>query len=388
MIAPLLCAAVAGAAAPVEDTYELAPFISMVGGVKADSPIYGPKEDKQPRVSTIMLARFGFRGRYGQWLTVDSEFMANGGPFLHGTSAYEGQAALQIRQQMLRLATESFFAEVGRIVDEASVDFFSRHVADVFMQDTATRDPLLFSGFNLGNGVRGGLKIGSWFRAGVTLNAGNPVSTTGSLMVGGTFSPFDRFYVQPYQAIGKGPNNYPDDSFHMMMATPWAVVASEHVEARLAFQRYVVDTDMTRRTDENIHGYNARAGVRLHLLDRVLSPFTNVSFNRNDTVLPTDLSKRAAEKYTAITAGGGVDLNVSRRFASDVADGLGVQYVHIQHQVGGGAVTGMHFLNVGGTVWLGERVAAGARLSFWVQKQPSSPDAGERSLFLTLRYVM
>lgn len=79
------------------------------------------------------------------------------------------------------------------------------------MQETATRDPLLFSGFNLGNGVRGGFKIGDALRVGVTFNAGNPVSTTGSLMVGGTFSPFDRFHIQPYQAIGKGPNNYPQD---------------------------------------------------------------------------------------------------------------------------------------------------------------------------------
>ena len=108
MISTMLCAAALGAAAPVENAYELSPFVSLVGGVKADSPIYGPKEDKQPRISTIMLARFGFRARYGEWLTVDSEFMANGGPFLHGTSAYEGQAALQVRQQLLRLTTDSF----------------------------------------------------------------------------------------------------------------------------------------------------------------------------------------------------------------------------------------------------------------------------------------
>ncbi|MBI2388069.1 MAG: hypothetical protein HYV09_00505 [Deltaproteobacteria bacterium] len=335
-----------------------------------------------------MLERFGLRVRYGEWLTVDSELMANGGPALHGTSAYEGQAALQIRQQVLRLATGSLFGEVGRLIDEASVDFLSRHVGDAFLQDTATRDPLLYSGFNLGNGVRGGVRIGKLVRAGLTLNAGNPVSTTGSLMVGGTFSPFDRFYVQPYQAIGKGPNNYPDDSFHMMMATPWLLIDSKIAEVRLAFQRYVVDTDMTRRTDENIHGYNARAGFRLNLFDRVVSPFANVSLNRNDTVLATDLSKRAAEKYTAVTSGGGIDFNVSRRFQSDVADGFGVQYVHIQHQVGGGAVTRLHYVNVGGTFWLGERVAAGARFAFWVQKQPATPDAGERSVFLTLRYVM
>jgi hypothetical protein len=368
--------------------YEVAPFVSIVGGVKGDSPINGPTEDRQPRATTLMLARFGLRAKYGDWLSVESELMANGGPFLHGTSAYEGQAALQVRNQYLQIANHIGFGMVGRFVDEASADFFSRHVADVFMQDTATRDPLLFSGFNLGNGVRGGFRVGEHVKLGLTLNAGNPVSTTGSLMVGGTFSPFDRFYIQPYQAIGKGPNNYPDDSFHMMMATPWVVVSSPYVDFRAAFQRYVVDTDMTRRTDENIHGYNARAGVRAKLVDRMIEPFANVSFARNDTVLSTDLSKRAPEKYQAIVASGGIDVNVARRFENDSADGIGINYVHIQHQIGGGSVTRMHFINVGGTFWLGERVAAGARFAFWVQKQPTTADAGERSVFLTLRYVM
>lgn len=385
MLPLILTAALAGAPG---DSYEVQPFLSVVGGIKGDSPIYGPKEDRQPRATTIMLARFGLRARYGEWLTVESELMANGGPLLHGTSAYEGQAALQVRSQYLQVAGGPAFAMVGRFVDEASADYFSRHIADVFMQDTATRDPLLFSGFNLGNGVRGGFKIGDALRVGVTLNAGNPVSTTGSLMVGGTFSPFDRFYIQPYQAIGKGPNNYPDDTFHMMMVTPWAVLATPLIDVRAAFQRYVVDTDMGRRTDENIHGYNARGGVRLKLLDRMLEPYANLSFARNDTVLSTDLGKRAPEKYTAITASGGVDLNVARRFDTDVADGFGVQYVHLQYQVGAGDVTRMHFINVGGTFWLGERVAAGARFAFWVNKQASVPDSGERSLFLTLRYVM
>ncbi len=85
--------------------------------------------------------------------------MASGGIGLHGTSAYEGQAALQVRQQVLRLGKDAWRIEVGRFVDPASVDFFSAHVADTFLQDTATRDPLLYDGFNLGNGIRGQLEI-------------------------------------------------------------------------------------------------------------------------------------------------------------------------------------------------------------------------------------
>lgn len=394
----ILCAALAGAApdAPAEPaiaaapapSIQLHPFVSIVGGAKGDSPIQGANEHKQSRVSALMLADFGLHGSYADWVTVDSELMANGGPSLHGTSAYEGQAALQVRQQAVTLERGMFFGSVGRMVDDASVDFFSRHVTDVFMQDTATRDPLLYSGFNLGNGVRFGVRPLDWLRVGLTLNAGNPVSTTGSLMVGGTFSPFDRFYVQPYQAIGKGPNHYPDDSFHMMMATPWAIVSTPMLDVRAAFQGFVVDTDTTRDTDQNIRGWNARAGARLQLFDRMIVPFANVSFVRNDTVLATDLSHRSPDKYAAITAGGGVDVNLARRFGSDVADGLGVQYVQVQYHVGSGPVTRLHYFNVGATYWLSEHVAAAARFAFWLQKVPDTADAGERSVLLTLRWVM
>src|SRR5689334_7975812 len=115
--------------------------------------------------------------------------MANGDTSLHGTSAFEGQAALQVRQQTLRLHRGPWLVEVGRFIDEASVDYFSAHVTETFLQDTATRSPLLYSGFNLGNGIRGQIELVPGLRAALTFNAGNPVSTTSSFMIGGSYPP-------------------------------------------------------------------------------------------------------------------------------------------------------------------------------------------------------
>src|SRR5205085_2557097 len=161
--------------------------------------------------------------------------------------------------------------EAGRLIDEASVDFYSAHVAETFLQDTATRDPLLFSGFNLGNGVRGQVQLFEGVRAAVTFNAGNPVSNTASLLVGGPFPPFGSF-----------------------------------------------------------------------------------AYTRNDTLLPNNLAVRAAERYAAVNVGGGMDVDVARRFkcAHDCADGFGAQYQQVQFQIGDGLVTTNRYVNVGGTIWI------------------------------------
>jgi hypothetical protein len=154
------------------------PYLLLAGGLKFDNVIERPGEVKNDRISTFALGRLGVKARWLDFVSAESEFMASGGVSLHGTSAYEGQAAMQVRQQVIRLTKYGFMVEVGRIIDEASVDFFSAHVADTFIQDTATRDPLLFDGFNLGNGVRATYAVIPGLRVGLTFNAGNPVATT------------------------------------------------------------------------------------------------------------------------------------------------------------------------------------------------------------------
>jgi hypothetical protein len=137
-------------ASPEGGALKVHPYFLVAGGLKYDFVKEKPGETRNNRASTYALARFGFKARWLDFVSAESEFMAAGGVSLHGTSAYEGQAALQVRQQIVRLTKYGFKLEVGRVIDEASVDYFSAHVSETFIQDTATRDALLFSGFNLG----------------------------------------------------------------------------------------------------------------------------------------------------------------------------------------------------------------------------------------------
>jgi len=369
---------------------DIHPYLLVSGGAKYDIVKHRPEEDKQNRISTFALSRIGIKARWGEYISAESELMASGGVSLHGTSAYEGQAALQVRQQVLRAGGKIWRLEVGRVLDEASVDYFSAHVGETFLQDTATRDPLLFDGYNLGNGIRGTVQLFEGFRVGLTFNAGNPVSTTSSLMIGGTYPPFERFYTQPYQAVAQGANNFPDDSFHIMVVTPAVLIDSGIFDARVAVQAFDVDTDMNKSSNDHIRGYNARGTMRLKLFDSMLVPFASAAYTRNDTLITNDLAHRSKDRYQAVNVGGGIDFDWARRFkcAYDCADGIGIQYQQVQFQIGDGIVTTNRYLNVGSTYWLTSHVSLGARIALWQTEPEYSAATGERSAILALRFVM
>lgn len=366
------------------------PYALVTGGLKYDAVYDKPSEDKQHRMSTFALGRIGLRLRWKDWVSAESELMASGGVGMHGTSAYEGQAALQVRQQVIRLGKDEWRIEAGRFIDPASVDFYSQHVAESFLQDTATRDALLYTGFNLGNGVRGQYEIFPGLELGLTFNAGNPVSTTASLMIGGAFPPFERFYTQPYQAVNQGPNHFPDDTFHIMILTPAIMIDTKVIDVKLAVQGFDVNTNMSSSSDDHIRGYNARGTARLKLFDGMVVPFASGAFTHNDTMQANDLAKRAADRYRAIDIGGGFDVNYARRYkcSYDCADGIGVQYQNVQYQVGEGLVTTNRYLNIGTTYWLAPNVALGARFATWITEVAGQPAFGERSGIVALRFVM
>jgi hypothetical protein len=381
------------------------PYLLVSGGLKADFVKARPNEIKNDRVSTFALGRIGLKARFLDILSAESEFMASGGVGLHGTSAYEGQAAMQVRQQVIRLTKWGFRGEVGRIIDEASMDYFSAHVAESFIQDTATRDALLFTGFNLGNGIRATYEIIPGLRAGFTFNAGNPVSNTASLMIGGPYPPFDRFYSQPYQQVSQSPNSFPDDAFHVMVFTPSLMVDTKVIDTRLAAQFFDVNANTNNDQDDHIRGYNLRGTLRLKLLDRTIVPFGGAAYTRNDTVMPTNVALRSPDRYQAVNLGGGVDVNIQRRFkcSHDCADGFGAQYQQVQFQVGEGLVTTQRYINVGSTFWITPNLSLGLRFAWWQQEaeQPvtqanvaagqTRPEVwiqGEKSVIAGLRFVM
>ncbi|MBX3212935.1 MAG: hypothetical protein KF850_12935 [Labilithrix sp.] len=364
----------------------IAPFVALVGGVKFDNPIQPPSVHRDNRVSAIMIADFGVRGELSDWISFESELMANGGPRLRGTSVYDGQAALQVRKQVIHVGKDRFHAEVGRVVDEASVDYFSLHVADTMMQDTATRDALLFSGFNLGNGARGTAEILPGLRVGLAANAGNPTSTSSILAVGGAFPPYDRIFFQAAQRTRQDLNGYPDDQFHAYVVTPSILYNHKYFEARSAAQMFVIDPNSNDNVSKNIRGYNIRLSLRAHLFDDMISPYLNGSLARNDVVDPGNVTRLSADKYTGLAEGGGVDFNYQRRFGN--ANGVGVQYTQNQFKVGDGVLTTNRYFNVGTTYWLAKNLAAGLRFALWSVEQRGQNTTGERSVIGTLRLVL
>lgn len=374
---------------PAPAAFSLQPYVAIAGGLKVDNVIDKEGEDRDDRFVTFAVARFGILGKWGI-ATVQSELMANGGIGLHGTSAYEGQAALQVRQQLVRLTYEPWMVEVGRVVDEASVDFISAHVQDTLVQDTATRDPLLYSGYNLGNGIRGTVELVKGLRLGLALNAGNPVSTTSTLAVGGTFPPFERIYTQAYQAVNQGPNHFPDDTFHAIVVTPSVLYGSEYGDVKVAVQGFDIDTNTGKGGDDQVRGYNLRGTGRLKIAHGLVVPFASAAYTRNDTLEPNNLERRSPDRYQAVNLGGGIDFNVARRYAEnrDAADGVGLQYQQVQFQVGDGLVTTLRYANLGGTYWLTPHVAVDGRASLWVQQQKGAKDFGERNFIVGLRAVM
>lgn len=366
--------------------FQVQPFATIVGGGKFDNPIQPPSTTRNDRASAIMIADFGVRGEISDWVSFESEIMANGGPRLHGTSVYDGQAALQVRKQVLHLGKKWWVVEVGRVVDEASVDYFSSHVADTLMQDTATRDSLLFSGFNLGNGVRGTAEVLPGLRLGLAANAGNPTSTSSVLAIGGSFPPYDRIFFQAAQRTRQDLNGYPDDQFHAYVLTPSVLYNHKYFEARSAAQMFTIDPNANDDVARSIRGYNVRANLRAHLFDDAISPFVNFSLDRNDVVDPANVTKLSADKYTGLAKGFGVDFNYQKRFGN--SNGIGVQYVDNQFKVGDGPLTTNRYFNVGTTYWLGKHVAAGARFALWSSEQKGQNANGERSVLLTLRLVL
>lgn len=376
--------------------FTLTPYAVLVAGFKYDNVIRRgetaeqPADERQDRISTFAMSRFGLLGTYGEHLAVQSELMASGGIGLHGTSTYEGQAALQVRQQVIRVTADRFVLEGGRVLDEASADYVSNHVQDTLFQDTATRDPLLYSGYNLGNGIRATARIVEGLRIGFAFNAGNPVSNTATLMIGGTFPPFERLFTQAYQAVNQGPNHFPDDTFHSMIFTPSVLFDSKYVDAKVALQAFTVDTNTTSTKNDPVRGYNARGTVRAKLLDGMIVPYLNAATTRNDTVVPTAVSTRSKDRYQAIVLGGGLDLNLARRHACkhDCADGIGLQFEQVQFQVGDGVVTSLRYANVGATIWALPYLAVGARFAWWQQTQKGIDDTGERTVTLGLRAVL
>ena len=269
---------------PVEEepTWRIRPYAALVGGVEYETLQTRDENRAEDRGVTIALSRLGLRGDIGDSIYIESEFEINAGP--HGTSAWEGQAALQVRNQLIRVTRWGFTVDAGRITDDSSLDYFSEHVADQLLTDGFTRGSILASGFNRGNGlvVRYEVPAVPGLKPGITVNMANPTSTTASLVVGGTFPPFSRFYFAPHQQVGRDASMFPADEYHIVLVTPSALYRRGPFEAQTAVQFFRVNTNTSTDEDQPIDGFNIRAGVAAHLLEDRLHPFANFSVVQNE----------------------------------------------------------------------------------------------------------
>jgi hypothetical protein len=304
------------------NNYKIMPFATMIGGGHYDM-IHprpnDPNDQREGRFTTVAMSRMGAIAKVGKFVTIESEMEMNAGPY--GTSVWEGQAAIQVRNQLIRLTfddvmyADRLIVEAGRITDPTSLNFFSMQAANLLLSDPIARTPILHAGFNRGNGVQVRYTLFDQLTLGFNVNAGNPTSTTGTVQVGGTFPPFSRFYEVPQAAVGRDARGFPAPSFHVMLASPSIRYEWRFIKAQASAQFIGANTNTNSTKDENILGLNLRAGAELQAFDDLfwdnrLAFFANMSRIGNGVVNTDDLATLQPGFYEAYTGTAGFDLEL------------------------------------------------------------------------------
>jgi hypothetical protein len=379
-----------------DDTFYIKPILALAAGLDGENLIQTLNKNRESRLTTVALTRFGFEGKLGTYVSFRSEFERN--IRAHGSGVWEGTASFSVRDQYLRLQRWGATADAGIITDPASVDFISTHIADVLLADKYTRDPLLYSGFNRGQGVQASY-LWHGLRAGLSYTAANPLSTSASYQVGGTFGGGSRLWERP---LGNFRIGQPDDDLHFQMITPSLTYTHELFEAKAAVQTFDVNYQTNSRTDPHIKGYNVRGNLLGKLrvdagMPLLITPFINYARVENDVTNSTAgfADTLLQTKYLANTFSAGVDVNVKGR------SGVGFEVARVSDRspsfvAPSGSTpasepvthTLQTYINVGATWWLTDEVALGARYAHYQKKQTALEDEIDASYFLTLRMVL
>ena len=370
---------------PAKKNQWIEPYGAIAGGFRMES-LHQPA-DKQVGAQnpTVAVSRLGLRGGVGEHITFASEFEAAlGGPLGYGSSVWEGQAALAVRDQYVKYSRAGGSIAAGRIADPASFDYVSAHLGDLLYTDLYTRDPLLYSGADRGNGIIGTYDLGEHVTTGLTFHSTNPTGITGTLIIGGKLQPFDRPFYLASAAVGNNQNNLPDQNLHIYFGSPSVRVHFDHVEAQTEVQMYSLDTQQAVSDDQTIRGYNLRLGGRAWTQTPIgtLTGFANVSRNRNEILDPVDSKYRLPDLFRSYTVSAGADLDYLRK------NGIGFEYAMAdtkepdQH-------TRLHYLNLATTYWIEDSLAISLRGSIYAQQiSGEMMTTGSRSVFLTARLVL
>lgn len=379
-----------------DETFYVKPILAIAGGLHVENLIQTLNKNRESRATTLALTRFGVEGKLGPYVSFRSEFERN--IRAHGSGVWEGTASFSVRDQIIRLQRWGATAEAGIILDPASVDFLSTHMADTLLADKYTRDPLLYSGFNRGQGV---LAAYEWrgLRAGLSFTAANPLSTSSSFQVGGAFAGGSRLWERP---LGNFRNGQPDDDLHFQVISPSLTYTHELFEAKAMVQSFNVNYQTNSRTDPNIKGYNVRGNLLMKLranlgMPLLFTPFVNYARVQNDVAnnTPGFGDKLLETRYRANTFSAGMDVNILGR------SGVGFEYARVSDRspsfvapIGDNPArepsthTVQTYLNIGATWWATEDVALGGRYARYNKTQTAIEDEIDASYFVTLRLVL
>ena len=361
------------------------PYGAIAGGVHLQSLHQPPEVTTQTQNPTVAVSRLGLRGGVGKHVTFASEFEAAlGGPMGYGSSVWEGQAAIAIRDQFVRYEHSGFAIAAGRIADPASYDYISANLGDLLYSDLYTRDPLLYSGADRGNGLYASYKLTNNVTLGATFHSTNPTGITGTLAIGGKLQPFDRpFYLAAAQ-VGNSQNNLPDQNLHIYFGSPSVMFSSEFVEAKAEVQMYSLDTQQSIEDDQTIRGYNLRAGVRGRIPTRIgrVSPYLNMSRNKNEILDPIDSKYRLPDLFRSYTVSAGTDVDIATKSGSGASYAV-VDTREPEHHVR------EHYLNLGASYFIEDSFAVSVRGSIFAQQiSGEMMTTGARSVFVTARLVL
>jgi len=361
------------------------PYGAIAGGMMLESLHLAPGQTTGAQNPTVAISRIGVRGGIGPHITYASEFEASlGGALGYGASVWEGQAALAIWDQYVRYTRGGWSIAAGRVEDPASIDYVSEHMGNLLYADLFTRDPLLYSGADRGNGLFGSYDITPHVQAGLTFHSTNPTGITGTLIIGGKLQPFDRpFYLAAAQ-VGNSQNNLPDQNLHIYFGSPSVRIHYAHFEAQAEVQMYTLDTQESINSDQTIRGYNFRLGARAPLdtaAGKVI-PFVNVSRNKNEILDPTDSKYRLPDLFKSYTVSTGVDWDYQGH------NGVGFSYALVDTREPDQHVR-EHYLNLGTTYYIENSLAVGVRAAVFAQQiSGEMVTTGNRSLFVTARLVL
>jgi hypothetical protein len=370
---------------PAKPKKWIEPYGAIAGGMRMESLHQPADAQRGTQNPTVAVSRLGLRGGYGGHISFASEFEAAlGGPLGYGASVWEGQAALAVRDQFVRYARGRASIAAGRIADPASFDYVSAHLGDLLYTDLYTRDPLLYSGADRGNGIFGTLNLGEHVTTGLTFHSTNPTGITGTLIIGGKLQPFDRPFFLASAAVGNNQNNLPDQNLHIYFGSPSVRVHYDNFEAQSEVQLYTLDTQQAVSDDQTIRGYNLRLGARAWKQTPIgkLTGFANVSRNRNEILDPVDSKYRLPDLFRSYTVSFGADYDYLRK------NGLGFEYAMADTREPDQHVR-LHYFNVATTYWIEDVLALAVRGSIYAQQiSGEMMTTGSRSLFVTARLVL